>query len=315
MDDGGVSVVIPVRNRAGIVGRAITSALDQRLPPAEVIVVDDSSSDGTLAVVESFAARDPRVRVVRSDSRRGAAAARNAGIRAARHKVLAFLDSDDEWTASHLERAVGLLRDSGAGLVFGSFFVDDGRSRLLQRCRAFQGDPLEYLFLTSGGFRTSTFVCAAESMRDVMFDEELRKHQDWDLMINFRRRDRVVTDSIPTAVLHIGGADRMSAKLDHPATEAFFRKNRRHCSQTGWVLFVTVMLQRAYRAEGRGPNYSRYLALVEEIDPVARGPIEKLSHLLRVPRIGSQLFRAAARRYCAAAVARHPESPSPGGAS
>jgi glycosyltransferase involved in cell wall biosynthesis len=88
-----VSAVIPTYNRAHLVPRAIRSALAALSPGDEVVVVDDGSTDGTAAVVESFG---PPVQLL-CLPHGGAGAARNAGLAAARRPLVAFLDSDDEW--------------------------------------------------------------------------------------------------------------------------------------------------------------------------------------------------------------------------
>ncbi len=105
-----VSVVIPVYNRAKTVLRAIASVLAQSHPVLEVVVVDDGSDDGTAAVVEALA--DPRVRVIRHPANRGAASARNTGIKAARGDLIALLDSDDQWMPRKLEKQVRVLASS-----------------------------------------------------------------------------------------------------------------------------------------------------------------------------------------------------------
>lgn len=309
-DLASVSVVIPSFNRADVVGRAIRSALNQSLPPLEIIVVDDGSTDDTRRVVQAGVAGDARVRLMRLERNRGGAGARNAGIEAARGQLVAFLDSDDEWGASHLERRVRRLRESGAGLVFGSFRVDNGREQVDMHCAPLAGDPLEYLFLDRGGFRTSTFVCDAGKLRRIMFDETLLKHQDWDLVINFLEHYPVATDAQSTVTLHTGGADRLSAWPNHEATARFYRKNRGRCSRTGWVLFATIMLESTFRAEGRGADFARYLALIDELDPAARAPIARLTRLLDIPRVGRKLFRAACGRYCVATARRRQRLPA-----
>lgn len=90
-----VSVVIPTYNRAGVLGRAITSVLSQTFPDLECIVVDDGSTDQTVVLVERF--QDPRLRLLRLPVNKGGGHARNVGIQAARGELLAFLDNDDEW--------------------------------------------------------------------------------------------------------------------------------------------------------------------------------------------------------------------------
>jgi hypothetical protein len=94
-----VTVVIPAYNRAGNIERAVLSALRQRpAAPAEVLVVDDCSTDQTAAV-----ARRAGAHVVRHDVNQGAGAARNTAIAHSSQPWLAFLDSDDEWLANHLD--------------------------------------------------------------------------------------------------------------------------------------------------------------------------------------------------------------------
>jgi len=93
-----VTVVIPAYNRPAMVSRAVRSALDQRpRPPAEIIVVDDCSTDDTAEAASAAGAT-----VIRHDVNQGGAAARNTAIRAASHDWIAFLDSDDELLPNHL---------------------------------------------------------------------------------------------------------------------------------------------------------------------------------------------------------------------
>src|ERR1044072_1197793 len=93
MSSSRVSAVIPTHNRAHLVTRAIQSALAALSPGDEIIVVDDGSTDGTAVAVEAFGPPVPLMRL----AHRGAAAARNAGLDAARGPLVAFLDDDDEW--------------------------------------------------------------------------------------------------------------------------------------------------------------------------------------------------------------------------
>jgi glycosyltransferase involved in cell wall biosynthesis len=107
MSNPSISVVIPTFNRAQTVAAAITSALDQRDPPDEIIVVDDGSSDGTRDVLAGFGERIIAIHQANA----GVSGARNAGIRRATGTWVAFLDSDDVW---YPERITILRRDVGA---------------------------------------------------------------------------------------------------------------------------------------------------------------------------------------------------------
>jgi glycosyltransferase involved in cell wall biosynthesis len=93
-----VSVVIPLFNGERFLAQAIESVAAQTLPPGEIIVVDDGSTDAGPAIAGSF----PGVRVIRQ-ANAGGAAARNAGIGAARSDLVAFLDQDDLWAPRKLE--------------------------------------------------------------------------------------------------------------------------------------------------------------------------------------------------------------------
>lgn len=88
-----VSVVIPCYNQAPTLARAIRSALNQTLPPSEVIVVDDGSTDGSRGVAESFGSAV----IFKQQQNRGPAAARNLGVCNATGEFLGFLDADDWW--------------------------------------------------------------------------------------------------------------------------------------------------------------------------------------------------------------------------
>jgi glycosyltransferase involved in cell wall biosynthesis len=104
-----VSAVIATYNRAHLVGKAIESVLGQTYKSIEVIVVDDGSTDDTQHVLRQFG---NRIRVIYQDNA-GPGAARNRGIAAARGEIVAFLDSDDIWLPTKIERQIEVLQGLG----------------------------------------------------------------------------------------------------------------------------------------------------------------------------------------------------------
>lgn len=125
-----VSVCIPTFGQARWLAESLTSALDQTMSDLEVVVVDDASPDGTRHVVEAF--RDPRVRYFRQPRTVGIAANRNACLQVARGRYVAWLDSDDVWEPSMLERQSSVLdARPEVGLVHGGFRLIDA-----------EGDPV-----------------------------------------------------------------------------------------------------------------------------------------------------------------------------
>jgi len=108
-----VSVIVPAYNAQATLAAALRSALQQSVPPLEVLVVDDGSVDGTAAVAETFG---PQVRLIRQPNG-GPGAARNTGIRAARGAWIGLLDADDTWLPTKLEHQLALDDDPGIGII------------------------------------------------------------------------------------------------------------------------------------------------------------------------------------------------------
>jgi glycosyltransferase involved in cell wall biosynthesis len=122
-----VSVIIPAHNAARFIGASIESARAQTHANIEIIVVDDGSTDGTIAIVQAIAARDARVKLLRQ-SRRGVAAARNLAIRESRGEFIAPMDADDIWFPRKIEKQLCCMVAAGssAGLVYAwSVYIDE----------------------------------------------------------------------------------------------------------------------------------------------------------------------------------------------
>src|SRR5690349_3945565 len=107
------SVIIPAFNAADYIGHAIHCALTQTVPPLEVLVVDDGSTDKTAEVVSQY---PPPVRLLRQ-SNAGPGAARNHGAREARGEWLAILDADDGWFSHKMELQLAYTTDPLVGVV------------------------------------------------------------------------------------------------------------------------------------------------------------------------------------------------------
>lgn len=124
-----VSVVMPVFNAERTMRRSIESVLQQTFPALELILVDDGSTDGSPAIIASYAQSDARVKAVRQPANAGVAEARNAGVRAACGSHIAFLDSDDWWDRRKLELQIAQMRGSGALVSYTAYqrIAEDGR--------------------------------------------------------------------------------------------------------------------------------------------------------------------------------------------
>ena len=193
-----VSVVIPTYNRKEATIRAVQSALDQTLPPAEIIVVDDHSSDPAPAA--ELLALDPRIRLITHTRNRGASAARNTGIDAASGNWIAFLDSDDLWFPHKLARQFREMESISEGEAFGCTNV------LMQlggdKNKPYNAQPpgtqhlSEYFLIDGCTFQTSSLLVPTALARRVRFDERLKIHEDWDFVL------RLVRDGAKFSYLH-----------------------------------------------------------------------------------------------------------------
>lgn len=179
-----VAVIIPARNAAAHIARAIHSAATQSLPPREIIVVDDASSDDTGAVVEEL--RLPSVRFLRrSAPGPGGYAARNAGVRAATSRWVAFLDADDEWSSDHLQAIARATEANPAVQVLSTAWVivgPAGSRRINRYARRYGAEGTRVLELSTFLWRWSngrapmwtSAVCAERNLLEAIggFPEE-----------------------------------------------------------------------------------------------------------------------------------------------
>ena len=111
------SVIIPAYNVSAIIGRAIRSAAAQTLPPLEILVIDDCSTDNTVEVVRALARDIPSIRLLSTPANGGPSAARNVGLREAKADWIALLDSDDAWKPGRLKRLSEVASATSADFV------------------------------------------------------------------------------------------------------------------------------------------------------------------------------------------------------
>jgi glycosyltransferase involved in cell wall biosynthesis len=222
LDLAPVSVVIPAYNSEEFIGEAIQSALAQTLRVSEIIVVDDGSSDQTAKVAANLGAS-----VIRQEHG-GISVARNAGIRAAKHDWIAFLDADDLWEPKKIEyQWTAIRRHPDAGLVscllsqwiHGSP-APDGASDATGV--ADNDAPMVYIPQARGAFlidrmtyNSPTMLIRRELLLSVgLFDEQVRYVEGVECYLRVIARCPIVLVELPLARQRIHGRNTSASSVE-----------------------------------------------------------------------------------------------------
>jgi len=112
-----VAVVIPVYNAASTLAHTVQSVTNQTYRNLEILLVDDGSSDASPEIAQRLAEQDARIRVIRQ-ANQGVAATRNNGAHAAKADYIAFLDNDDLWHPTKIEKQLSILIERGPDYGF-----------------------------------------------------------------------------------------------------------------------------------------------------------------------------------------------------
>jgi len=213
------AVVVPLYNKEAEVERALCSVLAQRVADFEVIVVDDGSTDASLARAENV--RDPRIRAVRQPNA-GVSAARNRGIRESAAPFVCFLDADDEWHPCFLEAIEALIRaHPEAGLyATGYEVVEADGSRFAASVQEEGGGPgsilPSYFRLAARGVPPvcASAACVPRRVLDEVgaFAEGVNIGEDLDLWGRIALRHPVARSGRIGAVYHRDANDRSSVR-------------------------------------------------------------------------------------------------------
>ena len=180
-----VSVIIPTHNRAELLGKAVQSILDQTFTDFELLVCDDASTDNTPELIKRF--EDKRILYTRYETNRGVIEVRNNAITNSKGKYIEFLDDDDEWIPTKLEKQVALLDRSPdkLGVVYtGASSTDMELGRIIKVFTPrYRGNILKDL-LKGNFLNTSTIVLRKLCFEKLgLFDPRFGYAEDFDMWI------------------------------------------------------------------------------------------------------------------------------------
>lgn len=250
-----ISIVIPTYNRAGLVGAALRSCLIQTHQDFEIVIVDsERSTDDIGAVVAQC--RDPRI-IVHRDPVGSAAANRNRGLRLARGRFVAFLDSDDVFLPDRLAAGLARQRRDGVDLVYSQVYFDRGVGRLWPKPRraiAAGENIFEYLFVSRGLVHLSTVLVDAELARRHPFREDVVYGDDYQFAVAlWQQGARFAMVERPLAIYRdFGHADQLSQSPRLQGADAAYNRgfidwvdqHRPLMSERAWLAYRAGFLAR-----------------------------------------------------------------------
>jgi glycosyltransferase involved in cell wall biosynthesis len=218
-----ISIIIPAYNRSNCILRALKSVSIQEINELELLLGDDASTDGTVACALGVF---PDLLSIRLEKNSGAAAARNAALKIAKGKFIAFLDSDDEWLPGKLRAQLDFLEANPDVAVCATAHVFKRRDGVEKtvivdnwvewKRRLHEGLPFH---------GASTPVVRREVLESVgLQDEALRVLEDWDWMLRIAQKHRIHVLPDPLAVIHENGPS--DPDFTHVSTERFLEKHK-----------------------------------------------------------------------------------------
>ncbi|WP_197025094.1 glycosyltransferase family 2 protein [Butyrivibrio proteoclasticus] len=200
-----VSVVIPAYNRSKTIERAIRSVYSQTVPPLEVIVVDDASTDNTVQIVEHLQQEFDSLRLYVQKENKGAQEARNVGIKNAKGNWIGFLDSDDEWLPKKQAIQIELLRKNPqCKAVFGNGYTAIGNAVRYRKGGSFDKEiySLKDIFCSEVGF--PTILVKKDVLVHIGYlDSKVPAYQEVDTKLRIAGETDFIFDSRPIYKYHM----------------------------------------------------------------------------------------------------------------
>lgn len=208
-----VSVIIPTYNRAAFLQRAIESVCGQTYPCAEIIVVDDGSTDNTMELLGPIKDKSRTPLTAIHTDNRGVAAARNLGVKNARYDIIAFLDSDDHWKRKKIEKQYPAFIKQDV------YQISHTKEKWL-RWGEHLNQKLRHIPRHGDIFSQCLELCAVGVSTVMMrkklfeligfFDEEMRCCEDYDLWLRVSCRHEFLLIDAPLTVKEGGREDQLS---------------------------------------------------------------------------------------------------------
>lgn len=261
------SVIIPIHNRADLIGQCLNSVYSQTFQDFEIIAVDDGSTDDIATTCAPFM-ESGRLLLIRQENK-GASAARNAGIDMARGKYVALLDSDDQFLPDHLRCMKALARSAPEAVIYSPVIADRGNGRqFIKPPRAIEpGESMAtYLMCDRGFVQTSGICLPTGTAKKVRYRQDARYGDDTDFAIRLQLAGcQFVMAPKPTVIWaddldHLRLSNLRTPLVDLPWLEDLraLIPSRAYHAYRGWHLAKSLFHSRPLKALGLYCNAVRH---------------------------------------------------------
>jgi glycosyltransferase involved in cell wall biosynthesis len=210
-----VSIVMSSYNHEKYISEAIESVLNQTFGDFELIVVDDCSGDNSKEIIADYQAKDERILAIFHKENCGIPKTLNEGMSRSSGRFISFINSDDAWVSSKLEKQLGVLKYNGDLIVWCEGEIIDRKSKPTgmtftqlngSQERKKSGDIFEELMYGNYVFLSSV-IFSAENVRDIKFDEHLKYLNDYKFMVDLARKCKYYFIKEPLAKYRIHGTN------------------------------------------------------------------------------------------------------------
>lgn len=265
------SVVIPLYNKADFIEETIKSVIAQTFADFEIIVVNDSSTDNSLDIVNNI--KDPRIHLY-TKTNEGVSAARNFGISKANREIVAFLDADDKWEPDYLESIHKLVREYPSAGVYASeyYIIERGKKKSVNHiasdCETLMLDDYFKASLDAGVSVTSmSSTCVRKTILDNMplFRVGIKRGEDIDVWLRIAIDHSVAFYNRPKVFYRTNTPNSLSthyttSKEDFPYEEWLsYSSNSKY--YTRYVVMVMYELAKRGFKNRDYKTCSKYIAL------------------------------------------------------
>lgn len=221
-----VSIIIPTHNSSSYIETTIASIINSVTNhPIEIILVDDASND--IEKLKQKAAQNASIVIIEKKEKSNAADSRNIGLKESKGEYVFFLDSDDSYTETHIDRRVELHKNSDYGLIFGSYIERSEGIDTKKIIPTYTSENMrDYIFNTEGDVRSSTISIYKQNYKGTTFDADQYKHQDWGFAIRaYDQEENIFFDNNCDVIIdNTQNTARMSNRMNVPASEYFLSR-------------------------------------------------------------------------------------------